>query len=134
MLFFHAIMSPTEAITTSGENAVFPLLPTMLIVVAAATADVLGVVGVVDALEPLLPLQPISTNAQIAEMIEPTHSLALMIFMSLLSEIRHPMQDGTARKRPVRHVLPVASTWGKTKTSVDEGSNYLRGASANEIR
>jgi hypothetical protein len=82
-------MSPTEAMTTSGEKAVFPLLPTMLIVVAAAdTAGVLGAVGVVDALVPLLPLQPTSTNAQTAETIEPTHSLALMIFMSLLWEIR----------------------------------------------
>jgi hypothetical protein len=120
--------------TTSGEKAVFPLLPTMLIVVAAAdTAGVLGVVGVVDALVPLLPLQPTSTNAQTAETIEPTHSLALMIFMSLLSEIRNPMPFGTARRRPMRHVLPAASTWGKTKVSVDERSNYLRGSSPNDI-
>jgi hypothetical protein len=89
-------MSPTDAVTTSGEKAVFPVLLTMLIVVADA-ADApgagLGVVGVVDALVPLLPLQATSANAQTAAMIEPTQSFTLMIFTSLLSRSENLVQE-----------------------------------------
>ena len=52
VLFVQTIWSPTFAETTSGENAVLPLLPTIEIVVAFAV----GVVGVLGAALPPPPL------------------------------------------------------------------------------
>src|SRR6516162_7528134 len=68
VLFVQTIWSPTFAETTSGENAVLPLLPTIEIVVAFAV----GVV-VLGALGAALPLPPLHAD------IEMTHTALAIV-------------------------------------------------------